>query len=442
MPFPAEERKKYLDSIKNDPSKKLGSVQISYKDNPRFMVDVYQLDLSYLIFNQFNDRIAVEVKTDEAMSPGGANPEYTDDLEKKIMNYLWNLNPSRNKDTMVDLELKGQLEPGIVTADGVIVNGNRRAMLLKRSMKTYFKAAILPDEFEGHIDQIRRLETELQFNVDKQLEYEPLAKYIKIKMLMEDRVDEAEIARMMRESVPKVRQWYGIMQLMDEYLENIGSPGVYTLLRLSDKSGSKEEAFIQAYTQITQIMNSKVKVDWAYDPVKDARRYKQIMFDYIRSECIDSPAQYRLIGAQGKHGGTNGSGIFSDKELFNQMYEKHNKLVEDVTTKLPDLEAYRELPECAHIKDSLQDLSLRREEDWKSSLTKKMQDNYKEFTGKRASKVDKFEPAVRLDQALTALHAISNEEMLDDDFINNPVCQNQTREISKIIERLKRNMGF
>lgn len=440
MPFPAEERKKYINTIKDNPSKKVATIQLYYKDDPRFKADVYELDLNYLIFNQFNDRIAVEVKTDEAMSPGGEPPEYTDALEKKIMEYLWQLNIKKNQDTQDDLELRGQLEPGVVTSDGVIVNGNRRAMLLKRGNKTFFRAAILPDEFAGNIEWIRRLETQLQFNIDRQLEYEPLAKYLKVKMLRESKVDFTEIAKMMKESEPEIKKWYGIMMLMDEYLETIGAPGVYTLLR--KKSGSKEEAFIQAYTQISQISNSKVKVDWAYDPVKDMRKYKQVMFDLIRSECVDNPTTYRLVGAQGSNGGTNGKGIFADKELFEQFYAKNKSVVESVTDNLPDLDEYREMPECAHFKDSLPDLSLRREEDWKSSVSELLSANLKEFIGKRAAKVEKYAPSVRLDQALTALKGISNEDMMDDDFVQSEICQNQAREISKIIEKLKRNMGL
>lgn len=74
MPFPSLDRKKYLDSIKADPSKKRGSIQIHYKDDPRYMVDVYEVELKYLIFNQYNDRIAIEVETEEAMSPGAPFP--------------------------------------------------------------------------------------------------------------------------------------------------------------------------------------------------------------------------------------------------------------------------------------------------------------------------------------------------------------------------------
>jgi hypothetical protein len=439
MPFPAAERKKYLDRIKSDPKNKVGTIQISYRDDPRYMADVYLVELKYLIFNQFNDRIAIEVATEEAMSPGRSAPEYTDELENKIMDYLWKINVGRNEETTKDLEFKGQIEPGVVTADGVIVNGNRRSMLLKRAGKGIFKAAILPDEFDGNIEWIRKLETELQFNVDRQLEYEPLAKYLKVKHLRESNISFADIAKMMKAKKSEVEKWHGIMELMDDYLDSIDANGVYTLLRLSDNSGSKEEAFIQAYTQLQQIKGQKSKVDWPYDPVKDARKYRQIMFDLIRSECVDSPQMYRLLGTQG---GPTGKGIFADQDLFNAMYEKHKKIVDEPTQNLPALNDYRALPECEHIKNSITDLSQWREGEWKLRVAEKLKNNFKEFSGKRQAKVDKLEPSQRLDQALTELQCISDEDIVDDDFLKSDVSQNQAREISKIIERIKRNMGL
>jgi hypothetical protein len=439
MPFPSLDRKKYLDSIKADPSKKRGSIQIHYKDDPRYMVDVYEVELKYLIFNQYNDRIAIEVETEEAMSPGGTFSDYTAELEKKIMDYLWGINTPRNQETLEDLELRGQIEPGVVTADGVIVNGNRRAMLLKRSNKGIFKAAILPDEFNGNVEWIRKLETELQFNVDKQLEYEPLAKYLKVKHLKEMGIDISEIAKMMRATEGKVEKWLGTMQVMDDYLEYIGADGVYTLLRFTDSNSSKEEAFLQTYSQLTKIRNQKAVVNWPYDPVKDARKYQQMMFDLIRSECINSPQDYRLLGIKG---GADGEGVFSDGELFQAMYDKHKKIVDQPTKELPTLNEYRQLPDCQNIKDSVVELSKYRENDWIGGVSIQLKNNFKEFTGKRQARVDKLEPSQRLDQALTELKCISDEDMNDPDFIGNEVSQNQAREISRIVERIKRNMGL
>jgi hypothetical protein len=124
------------------------------------------------------------------------------------------------------------------------------------------------------------------------------------------------------------------------------------------------------------------------------------------------------------------------------MYEKHKKIVDEPTKELPTLNEYRQLPDCQNIKDSVVELSKYRENDWIGRVSNNLKNNFKEFTGKRRAKVDKLEPTQRLDQALTELKCISDEDINDSDFIDNEVSQNQAREISRIIERIKRNMGL
>ena len=105
-----------------------------------------QIRLDHLIFNQFNARIADELKTYQA-SALGEDHEYNEALEDKIKDILWSQG-GKNKETEADLKKKGQLEPGVVTADGVIVSGNRRAMLLSRLNQEYFEGVILDEAYD------------------------------------------------------------------------------------------------------------------------------------------------------------------------------------------------------------------------------------------------------------------------------------------------------
>src|SRR3546814_19267808 len=66
-----------------------------------------------------------------------ASPEeYDEDLHHLIEELLWQSAVPRNKATLLDLKDKGQQRPGIVSLDGVIIDGNRRAMLLRRQETT------------------------------------------------------------------------------------------------------------------------------------------------------------------------------------------------------------------------------------------------------------------------------------------------------------------
>src|SRR3546814_6892560 len=81
--------------------------------------------------SDLNGRIEAEMLTweQENAAPIGT---YDDELHGKIGAFLWDSNKGRNKATLADLTSKGQQKPGIVSLDGVIIDGNRRAMLLRK----------------------------------------------------------------------------------------------------------------------------------------------------------------------------------------------------------------------------------------------------------------------------------------------------------------------
>ena len=95
---------------------------------------VSTIDLDYLIYNRHNGRLEAEMLTweqENVVSPYA----YDDDLHDKIDQLLWDSAPQKNKQTLSDLSDKGQQRPGIVSLDGVIIDGNRRAMILRRIEK-------------------------------------------------------------------------------------------------------------------------------------------------------------------------------------------------------------------------------------------------------------------------------------------------------------------
>src|SRR3546814_20548516 len=91
-----------------------------------------------------------------------ASPEeYDEDLHHLIEELLWQSAVPRNKATLLDLKDKGQQRPGIVSLDGVIIDGNRRAMLLRRLEKTtgikqHFDAIILPHAYADNQEAMVR----------------------------------------------------------------------------------------------------------------------------------------------------------------------------------------------------------------------------------------------------------------------------------------------
>ena len=243
MFYSAEKRKAFLDKIKKDEKPLTNkNLQFEYDGNPMHSPPVYRIKLDYLIFNQYNARIADELKTYQAVDLGD-DKDYNEDLEEKIKDILWNQG-GKNVATLESMDKAGQITPGVVTADGIIVSGNRRAMLLSRLNKEYFEGVILDEAHDGNKTMIALLEARLQHKNIGAQDYSATAKQFAVyQMHKELNIDWPEIADSQNESVTKVKQYYEEMVTMLDYLNSIGTPNVYTNLRILGTKGTKEETF-------------------------------------------------------------------------------------------------------------------------------------------------------------------------------------------------------
>ena len=108
-----------------------GKSPIHFNGQQRFL-DVYEIPLELLRFNTKNGRILMEIASlNEATGERSIDVDDMDSQEL-IFRALWESNVERNTRTLEDLEEKDQQVPGVITSDGVIIDGNRRASLLMR----------------------------------------------------------------------------------------------------------------------------------------------------------------------------------------------------------------------------------------------------------------------------------------------------------------------
>lgn len=123
-------RKTKLDELKgNQLNIAMTGIPLRYKGTTRTEI-VYRIPLDYLVYNKYNGRIGSDVLSYEKQN-GVLNAELNDD-KAIIEKFLYESKVDRNKTTMDSLLKNGQQRYGIVTSDGTIVDGNRRAMLLNR----------------------------------------------------------------------------------------------------------------------------------------------------------------------------------------------------------------------------------------------------------------------------------------------------------------------
>ena len=297
-------RQRKLTKLRKSQEKAVSKNKLYYKGASEFH-PVHRINLDLLIYNRHNGRLESEMQTWQQSHAVGDH-EYNDELHALIGLFLWDTNRSRNKRTLQDLKRKGQQRPGIVTLDGVIIDGNRRAMLLQRmekegNDKQYFEAVILPDAYDENEEEIVRLETQYQMGEDAILDYGPLEKYLHVKRLKEALgIDVPEIAQLMGESEGQVKKWIGIMLLMDEYLDHIGCPGLYNMLK-EEGSGTKEGMFVDLYSDLIRLEGGNAQIQWAFEPDIDLLELKAIQFDYIRfgSDFTGTNKTYRAISHEG-----------------------------------------------------------------------------------------------------------------------------------------------
>jgi len=192
----SEEEKRVSAEIKTTYTQKISKImntqkielthELNYPINgPLKIFPVYDIPLKYLAFNKNNGRIASMVQTLEAR--GLTIDSYTDKGEEILDKLLYASKKDRNDQTQRSLK-NGQTDVGIITRDGLVIDGNRRSMLLKRDFKESngietFKAVVFTDITSDDIDKIENYETQYQLGSEAKVDYDPIDIYIKIQKM-------------------------------------------------------------------------------------------------------------------------------------------------------------------------------------------------------------------------------------------------------------------
>ena len=428
-------RQQQLEQLWESPSKAISRSKLYYKGVSEIH-PVHRIDLDLLVYNRHNGRLESEMLTWQQEHAVG-DDEYDDDLHKQIERFLWDTNRGRNRRTLDDLGRKGQQRPGIVTLDGVIIDGNRRAMLLRRvekaaSEKQYFEAVILPDAYDENEEEIVRLETQYQLGEDAILDYGPLEKYLHAKRLKEALgIDIPEIAQLMGESESRVKRLIGIMSLMDEYLDHIGCPGLYNMLK-EEGGGTKEGMFVDLYSDLVRLEGGKGQIQWAFEPDVDLLELKAIQFDYIRlgSSFTGTNKTYRAIS----HEGSGKKSFFAHEKIWRPFAEQHRQRVEPITDKMGSLQEYaNRYPDLK----TLVDAARARDDEWKDSVDPEVKANFGICEDALADVVEELEPPRLLTRALNALRRI---DAGSPGLLADSTCREMIKEISRLTFAMKKKI--
>lgn len=423
-------RKAKLEELKTNPlNQAMTGILLRYKGTVRTEI-VWRIPLDYLIYNKYNGRIGSEVLSYEKQnSPLNAEEDADRELIEK---FLFDSKKDRNRTTMDSLLKIGQQKYGIVTSDGTIVDGNRRAMLLNKLYHEheslgysyaqvekcrYFLAIILPDDAEER--DLQQLETIYQMGEDEKLDYNPIEKYLKCKRLKELDFTEKQIAEFMSEKESQIKEWLAILALMEEYLQEYGYDGIYTRLEKTEGPFVDLRNYLDSYARRGANVRN---VDWTYTD-SDISDLKLVCFDYIRARYEGK--EFRDIAKTGKEGS-----IFFFKDLWDDFLKQHQE-------KTPaDEETVDELRQRCPGED-LSLLLKQRDNEWVNQAKGQLKGNLNRFSRRLEDKRDANKPADLLERALSALQSVDYGQ---DSFTQDPHIEEMVREISRITWEMKKKL--
>lgn len=295
---------------------------IRYKDENR-VYSVKEVPLKALLYNPYNGRIRSMVLSFESAQKRKIDNQNEEDI-KVIEQFLYDSASGKNEKTKESLKEIGQQEVGIITKDGVIVDGNRRACLLNILHRNNhhvatFKAIVLDDELIGNEKYITLLETRYQMGVDSKVEYNPIEKYIRCNELLNSHgFSFKEITDLMAESENTIKEWLSRFDLMNEYLDYLNTPKLYTRLE------KREGHFVDLRGYLNNYSSKRNSFPNCTDD--NIEELKLSYFDYIR---LGIPVQRARVIAKP----SRGHSFFANEDIWSDFITEHKKIKSQVIEK-------------------------------------------------------------------------------------------------------------
>lgn len=393
-------------------------------------LDAYAIPLEYLVYNPYNGRIGSVVKSYERQNHT-LDPEDPDD-KALIEKFLWDSKPEANKKTKDRLLKEHQQKHGIVTADGIIIDGNRRASLLNNIMADsnipytekshcqFFIAIILPEDADKK--EILALETTYQMGEDAKVDYNPIEKYLKCKDLKDAGFTDDDIAGMMDCKPGEVRTMLSALCLMDEYLDEYGYSGMYTQLDKNEDSFLKLDSALKKY-------KAGVPSMWAYDPDADVADLKLIAFDYIRASFEQTLFRNIISVPSSKK---TAASFFAKQEVWEQFRDNHfattdgieeDSVADIIATNPPDLGRALKA----------------RDKTWKQKVDDDFEDNYVRSLDKLNNHANAAKPLQQLIKACQALEVVDVDQP---SFTSDGNVRGCVQSLDEFVSKFKEILGM
>lgn len=201
---------------------------------------VYAIDIDLLKYNPDNGRISCEIM-DHNFEKINNN-----DIEQMIIE---SDTVAFNK-TLKNIEAYGQLEPGIVTYDGLVIDGNRRFTCLRKLYENTqnvkfkkFNAIILDNQISCNKKILKSLELNIQLKKEERVDYDRHNKIIDAyKNIEQDKMFTIdEWAKESGSNKSEIELYILIARVINEYLEFLNKPNNWKYAKAKKIDGPFEE---------------------------------------------------------------------------------------------------------------------------------------------------------------------------------------------------------
>lgn len=200
---------------------------------------VYRVRLDQLFYNDQNDRIATWIS--QYKSENGVDS--FSELDRSSYNaiieqFIIQSNEAAIEKTQMNIQLVQQREPGVILADGRVIDGNRRFTCLRRLAVNdeefnWFESVILDTDIENGKKQIKMLELAIQHGEEKKVDYNPIDRLVGVyqDIVETELLTIEEYAYSTNETVFEVKKRIESAMLLVKFLEYIHMPKQYHIAR-------------------------------------------------------------------------------------------------------------------------------------------------------------------------------------------------------------------
>lgn len=273
-------------------------LRVQLKGKPD-LLDVYRLPTELLVYNKRNGRFAAELA--QKQEGLGRELDPLEDDDRQIIKALLLEEDEYATQLLRDnLAEVGQLQPGVITFDGIVINGNRRMAifedLLEEKSNPKYEFLIVA-RLPKNVDEkdVYRLEIGFQLSKPYRKDYGPINDLLKVKEGIEIGFTPKQIANSMfggfKES--DIKEELERLKLIEEYLEYIEKPKQYEEVK------GWHEHFIDLQNAISTFKKKKISAKEIHyatlagfelvigrAPHMDIRKIKQIMTEKKTKEVL------------------------------------------------------------------------------------------------------------------------------------------------------------